>query len=61
MPKLPLAGDDEVVYLEDMSGEDYPQVEYAGEDERVAEEIPVEIVDGDDYEEVYGEDGEDGE
>jgi hypothetical protein len=62
LPKLPLAGDDEVVYLEDMSGEDgYPQIEYAGEDDRMAEEIPVEVVEGDDREQVYGESEEYGE
>jgi hypothetical protein len=61
MPKLPLAGDDEVVYLEDMSGEEYPQIEYAGEDDRMAEEIPVEVVEGDEREEVYGESEEYGE
>jgi len=59
MPKLPLAGDDEVVYLEDMSGDPYAQIEYAGEDDRMAEE--VEIIEGDDREEVYGEGGEGGE
>jgi hypothetical protein len=66
LPKIPLAGDDEVMYLEDMSGEDYPQIEYMGQDDRMAEEIPVEIVEGDesfrgDEEEMYGESGEGGE
>jgi hypothetical protein len=66
LPKIPLAGDDEVVYLEDMSGEDYPQIEYMGQDDRMAEEIPVEIVEGDesfrgDDDDLYGENGESGE
>jgi hypothetical protein len=59
VPKLPLAGDDEVVYLEDMSG--YPQIEYVQGDDRVAAEVEIR---GNDLrgeeEEIYGYDGGEG-
>lgn len=52
-PKLPISGDEDFVYLPPMAGEEFPQIEYAG-DERVGEVFEGE--DGEQY--VMGDDGE---
>ena len=61
-PKIPLAGDDEVVYLEDMSGEEYPQIEYVQGEDRVAGEVMRgnDLRGNDDEEAVYGYEGSEG-
>jgi len=58
-PKLPISGDEDFVYLPNVSGEDFPQVEYMGSDVR-GEDIEGEVVEGEVVEgegdEVYGND-----
>jgi hypothetical protein len=69
LPKLPLAGDDEVLYLEDMSGDDeIQQIEYMGSDRMASDRMAaddMELVRGDNFngdeEEIFGETGEGGE
>jgi hypothetical protein len=61
-PKLPISGDEDFVYLpNNVNGEDYPQVEYMGEDIR-GEVVEGEVVEGEGYDyagededTVYGE------
>lgn len=58
-PKLPISGDEDFVYLPNVSGEDFPQVEYMGSDVR-GEDMEGEVVEGEVVEgegdEVYGND-----
>lgn len=53
-PKLPISGDEDFVYLPNMQGEEYPQVEYMGADIR-GETVEGEVVEGEDFEQ-YGSD-----
>lgn len=58
-PKLPISGDEDFVYLPNVAGEEFPQVEYMGADIR-GDEVEGEMVEGEVVEgegdEVYGND-----